>query len=191
MTGEAMLVGGSLALHDFTAHDPRTTWHPNDVDVFVGGNPDDHRDFDRQVFSFIERCKGRVVKTNVFDHEDMCAMDQADTHKRVREETSLDPLKEDFHNDIFKTVTASLPYCPLPVQFVGIGVKDMDLRSKLTQITDIPSSVTFSHDAAGQRVYHIPEKLLPSLWSRRIPKSDICPARVDKYGARGYTFVDE
>lgn len=186
-----VLIGGSTALYEFTKGDPRTKEYGNDVDVFIGGSHEDVDSFDAQVSRFVEAGQGHIVKTNVFCEEDMRDIHRrCDSHDRVKASSSLDPDKEDFHKDIFKTVTVHFPDSHLPVQFVGIGTQDQDLRTVLTSITDIPSSVTFSYDGRGQRIYQIPQKLLPSLWTREVPIKDICPARVEKYGKRGYTFYE-
>ena len=184
------LIGGSWALHALTSSDRRTTWEPNDLDIFLPACKGEEcvKDFDRRVENFVQRAGGTVLKENLIDLSSTAScIDRGE----IQEETDL-PDQENFHRDLVKTVTVDFPFMKVPVQFVGIKCEaGLTLRDKLTQITDVPSSVTFSCDAQGKRIYQIPEKIVEPLFTRKVSYEEICPARVKKYSERGYTFVKE
>lgn len=173
------LVGGSYALQQFLQHSRLGQWTPNDVDVMVVGDANQIPEFDNYVASVVNQHQGAVLKSRV-------------TSIPIQgvERTSFIG-EEEFHRDIFKTYTVSFPGFSLPVQFVGIHLHPGEnLRDKLTQITDVPSSVTFSLDTRGERVYQIPEKILSPLFTGIVNEKEICPQRKEKYTHRGFIFVD-
>lgn len=170
---ERAVVAGSYALNQFTG-DPR--WSPNDVDIVTTAHSIDH--FRHTVDSFCAGIPGaQVTKFNDF----------AQGHPgRTADEDRRD---EKFHEAIKASAKVSVPGIDIPLQFVWIqGLSpDLPVERQLEQIADCPSCVCYKV-SYGRRFFIVPEKGRQALFTRRVPASDICPARRAKYEERMYEF---
>ncbi len=165
------LVGGSYALHQFTG---ATTWQPHDVDVPC--KVDSVAEFERLLADFMEKSGARLIEKEI------------QTPETRKEATALNGRDERFHDSILVTCTLNVPTVSLPVQLVGITTGKHELLAHLNNITDLPACVSFRVMEDGQRMFHVPERGLRALSTKVVSSLDICPARLEKYKARGYTF---
>jgi hypothetical protein len=114
--------------------------------------------------------------------------DFADGHPdRDPEEDRRD---EKFHEAIKASAKVSLPGLVQNVQFVLIRsntIGHLSVEEQLNDTSDLPSCVSYKV-LNGKKFFTIPEKGREALFTRRVNRKDICPARLEKYQARGYDF---
>ncbi len=173
------VVGGSYALQQYT----RSTWPVGDIDIVC-------------------KCVNQgAFKALVADFERHFPADKRPS--LIKETlvtagmryTNVDPLVRDerFHNSIVATATFSVPEVPVPVQLVALDpsihrLGDTDVVTHLNRITDLPACVSYTV-ANGRRIFHVPERGLEALCTKRVTRELVYAARRAKYAARGYTFV--
>jgi hypothetical protein len=76
-----------------------------------------------------------------------------------------------------------------PIQFIGLKVEPhVDLPSVISEIADLPACISYSM-RAGIRIFHIPERVIEVLRTRRVSRRDIAFDRQDKYRKRGFKIV--
>jgi hypothetical protein len=61
------------------------------------------------------------------------------------------------------------------------------IEVQLEEISDLPSAVSYKV-FNGKKMFLVPEKARSALFTRRVPKADICSSRMDKYANRMYEF---
>lgn len=165
------VIGGSYALNQLTGD---TTWTPDDVDVVCVDTRFD--EWKVYVEQFCHSTNGKLLKLNDF----------RDGHPH-------DPDKRDekFHESIRASAKVKVAGLDQVIQFVYIETNPPtveQLRIVLDEITDVPACVNYQLSPLGQKQFHIPEKGLEALFTRRVAKKDICESRMAKYEARQYTF---
>ncbi len=100
--------------------------------------------------------------------------------------------EERFHESILGTCTLTVPGVPMPVQMVGIDTTShiygkLALVDHLDYITDLPAAVQYTV-AQDRPLFHVPQRAVDAIASKRIPIATICASRKAKYEARGYEF---
>lgn len=166
------VVGGSYALHQFTGD---TAWTPNDVDIVTVA--ENIAAFQAIVQAFAVNTGGEIIKFNDFSnghpHDDVGAARR----------------DEKFHESIRASSKIVVPGIDIEIQFVyihGLG-PNRPVEIQLEEITDLPSCVSYKV-FNGKKFFLIPEKGREALLTRRVPKADICPSRMEKYQSRLYEF---
>lgn len=170
------VIGGSYALNQYT-HD---NWTPDDVDIHTTAK--DMEDFKEIVAKFCKDTHGTLLKINDFskghphDNEGAAGIGRRD---------------EKFHESIKASATIDVPGLGYEVQYIFIqGLNPQaPVEDQLEPITDLPSCVSYKVSDNGDKKFIVPKKGVEALMTRRIPKKDICPSRMEKYEKRGYHFV--
>ena len=169
------IIGGSYALKRFTG----ALWDPHDIDIFITGTDAE----------FKEAKDKFITLTN--------AILLSDNHTKHTKHTKNN---EDFHALISGTYTFNIPGFSLPIQLIHFKqidhkptvfefLKEDSCYSIHAKTTDIPSvSYTIEN---GQKIFHIPERSLEAIFTRRINGNNICSNRRKLYASRGYTIFDE
>ncbi len=175
------LVGGSYALHQYTRD---TAWQPNDIDILIDCTS--HADFQTEL--------ARVCAASACTLEKVKLMTPEERSKAATQRSGPD---ERFHDSILATSVLRVPGVPLPVQLIGIERTSSntygtapDLLTHLNRITDVPACVSYGW-RDQQRIWHLQDRCVEAITTRRVNAWDICAARKDKYTARGYVFYNE
>lgn len=176
------VIGGSGALRQFT----NASWNEADTDIFA------------------EVASASELRTLVDAFMDTMNLRVETPHVVIEKFVELTPdmrrdalqknggNNERFHESILATCTLQVPGLAMPVQFVGINTMShsygkLSLLDHLNLITDLPAAVQYTAKN-GTPLYHVPERALEALRTKRIPSANICASRKTKYEERGYDF---
>lgn len=171
------VIGGSYALRAYTG---ARDWQPDDVDIMCAA--ESHSEFREILDAFIAKSgphtELRAIK--LLTEED-------------RRHAQVAGREERFHESILGTSTLHVPGVALFVQLVGFQPSTHqhgrgDIVTHLSRITDLPACVSLTARPGEEPIFHVPQRALVPLATRRIPVADICAARKTKYERRGYTF---
>jgi hypothetical protein len=173
------VVGGSYALHQYLGD---THWEPNDIDIMCRANS--HAEFQ----ALLDRFKGSFAPAQV-KVEKVKLLDDAAREQATREADGSG-REERFHRSILATSTLAIDGVPRPVQLVGLDVAPQrTLLDHLNGLSDLPACVSYTV-SGGARFFHVPERGLQALRTRRINRFAACSARIDMYKQRGFAFYD-
>ena len=170
------VIAGSHALHQYLGeHD---AWTPNDIDIMCEVKT--HADFCRLVDAFKEKVDAPGETRKLLTPE---------MRAEATRENAANGREERFHHSILATSTLTVKGINKPVQFVGLEVDaGRTLLSHLNDTTDLPACVSYTVTEEHRRIFHVPERGLPALRTRRVSCLHTCPARIGKYKQRGFVF---
>ena len=137
-------------------------WKSKDIDVFVSKCDDDA--FKKYIEDFMRKTDAKIT--------------HADTYST-----------EFFNLNIRQVYTFKVPEMTVPIQFIHMVSKEKEnIVSTYSRTVDLPSAVCYTIEN-GEKIYHIPERALSSIFTRNVNLSD-CGThdRHKKYKSRGYYF---
>jgi hypothetical protein len=182
-------VMGSYALHQYMQaahlHDPKQPWFPNDIDV--GCNIATHDAFKLHVKRVVDALATNPSTPPVVEKL-VLLTDEERSARGIAAAARGD--EERFHRSIIATATLRVPGIPVPVQLVGLDTTESrgDLEAHLDVVTDVPAAVSYRYTHYGSRIFHVPERAVQAIQTRRVPTRTICSSRMAKYAARGFMF---
>jgi hypothetical protein len=180
--------------------------------VFIGTRT--FEQFQAEVEKVCEGVNGTIIRVNDFTkgHPDDQRGSPADINEGRGGTRGRD---EKFREAVRGSISVTVPDVCLPVQFINMQTDGVQrVEDILETTTDVPSCVQYSvkvetkipRDAAEAdalrqspahhpahtrmtKMFYVPQKDVHTLHTKKVPKGDICPSRLEKYTERGYEFV--
>lgn len=171
--------GGSYALKAFTGD---SDWEPEDIDILL---PVSFQEYKTIISEFRKTTKATLISHNgkdtVFRTKQILFTNNSGRTTRsgivaAPELGIVTPARE---ADCYKF---RVPGCDYPVELIWA-----DPSTRWRDTLKLPATVTFTFDTtSSRRIYHLPEKGVPPLFTRRIPVKE--RDYWTKYVNRGYFY---
>lgn len=203
-------IGGSFALHLFLKNNPKNwwwdngpSWEPDDVDIFVSAiYLEDFRKIAKEIEDYLFKDPTVYVKSIKFRNNLTFEGNPEKSNTAINDGEQDSGDNEEFNKNVIGVVTF-YTYDLLQkknnkkVQIVGIrpiiehptdhSIRFWSFYGTLLHIVDLPTKVFINQNDE----YSLDDKDGRMILSGRIPASEMCRARMNKYRRRGFIPVDD